>query len=372
MMRKTWIPAAVLFALICACGTQGDILGSQRNLPDARITCWEKVDLFPDIELVQAFVFLAGHHEEFLEPHLMTINGIFWCFSKIVAYSSPDGMTWEMLNNGLPVLTASAEWEQGFVGAPSVIHRDGEFVMYFAGGRGRGIGIAKSPDGLAWTKEAGNPVIVPDQSWEGGVVSAPSVLPVDGVLHLWYSGGTEGTNIISRQTGNAIGLAREVDENVFEKADAEGGRSIDGSGDVEPVLAADAEWEGFDPNTPGSGFASSPCVVVMKTPHRRILQMFYAGGEPGDIGHGDASIGFAGSEDGMVWEKAALDVNPIIQEIFGLSLPGISDHFNFDEWAPTVLHRDDRSFMLFSQKDLLNWLSHDMKGIALATNPVIH
>jgi predicted GH43/DUF377 family glycosyl hydrolase len=67
---------------------------------------------------------------------------------------------------------------------------------------------ATSPDGLAWTKYAGNPVMSPSEAWEGNGStnhedSPTAVLKEDGLFKLWYHG-ISGT---TRQ----IGYAESID-----------------------------------------------------------------------------------------------------------------------------------------------------------------
>jgi predicted GH43/DUF377 family glycosyl hydrolase len=53
-----------------------------------------------------------------------------------------------------------------------------------------GIGSAWSEDGISWTKHDG-PVLEPCDSCEGergGISSGPSVVKMDGVFHLFYTG----------------------------------------------------------------------------------------------------------------------------------------------------------------------------------------
>jgi predicted GH43/DUF377 family glycosyl hydrolase len=53
------------------------------------------------------------------------------------------------------------------------------------------IGYATSPDGINWTKYAGNPVLGPGtSSWEAGGVLTGSVIPYEGGYKMWYYGGT--------------------------------------------------------------------------------------------------------------------------------------------------------------------------------------
>lgn len=66
--------------------------------------------------------------------------------------------------DGNPVMTRTEPWEARAICEPSVIHEDGVFKMWYMGckssaGHNAALGYATSPDGLAWTKHAGNPIL---------------------------------------------------------------------------------------------------------------------------------------------------------------------------------------------------------------------
>ncbi len=368
MVRRTII--LILAFAAAACGAGGDILGGLRNQPDMRVIGWEKVDLYPDIELTQPFILVAGKDEELLEPTLIFRDGRFVCYyerlqhspsgaaqrSDILAIESEDGLDWRALNGGEPVLSPSLDWEGSFVGAPTVLAYGDELLMYYVGGVGSGIGMARSLDGFEWEKRA-NPVLSPSQGWEDGLVAAPTAIFMDEIVALWYSGGAGDGNMISWRAGRAIGFASSEDGANFIKS-AEN-----------PVLSSGEAWEGCDADSESYCRVSSPSVMARETGERRILQMFYTGGEAGESGHADASIGYAASEDGIHWEKADDTLNPVVQEYFALRFPGIDENLTYDESAPSVLYRPDRSWMVFTQFDPLNWLGYKLKGLAIATNP---
>ncbi len=66
--------------------------------------------------------------------------------------------------SGNPVMTRTEPWEARAICEPSVIHEDGIFKMWYMGcqssaGHNAALGYATSPDGLAWTKHPGNPIL---------------------------------------------------------------------------------------------------------------------------------------------------------------------------------------------------------------------
>ena len=97
------------------------------------------------------------------------------------------------------VLAPDAPWEGTRLGGPSALRVADEIFLYYAAAGG--IGLARSKDGLAFTKESA-PVLVPDATarWESTTPHAPSVarLP-DGRFRMLYA------------AGNAIGEAESAD-----------------------------------------------------------------------------------------------------------------------------------------------------------------
>ncbi|MBI5546631.1 MAG: DUF11 domain-containing protein [Deltaproteobacteria bacterium] len=108
--------------------------------------------------------------------------------------TSPDGSTWTKYA-GNPVLTpgASADWDAEFVRESTVVFNHGTYHMWYAATSSFpafSIGYATSPDGLMWTKYAGNPVLTPTPGgFDDAMAYAPRVVHYGGTYHLWYSGG---------------------------------------------------------------------------------------------------------------------------------------------------------------------------------------
>lgn len=102
---------------------------------------------------------------------------------------SRDGLSWT-LDPAAPVLAAAPG--EPPLGAPSVVETGAELVMFFAIG-GAQIGRATSPDGVRWTRDA-QPVLGAEQPWEAGAVHAPGAALTSRGLFLFYEGG-EGAGI---------------------------------------------------------------------------------------------------------------------------------------------------------------------------------
>jgi len=115
-------------------------------------------------------------------------DGIVWVkYDDTSTTSSPFAESDPVLNLG-----PSGSWDDYSVYHPSVIYNGTTFHMWYTGfsGTTRRIGYATSPDGITWTKYAGNPVLDrgPPGSWDVDGVSSPSVLHVGSTYRMWYGG----------------------------------------------------------------------------------------------------------------------------------------------------------------------------------------
>ncbi len=111
---------------------------------------------------------------------------------------------------GNPVLTegVAGSWDDHGATFASVIWDAAadEFRMYYHGfsGSTHQIGLATSPDGLDWTKHAGNPIMTPGPgAWDGGSVRVPMVWKEGTDYHMIYTGAGSG--------GMQIGYATSMD-----------------------------------------------------------------------------------------------------------------------------------------------------------------
>lgn len=107
--------------------------------------------------------------------------------------TSPDGTRWTRYAAN-PVLTVGAAdaWDGDMVWSASVLAEAGGYKMWYSacrGGRCR-IGCAASPDGISWTKHAGNPVldVGPAGAWDSLTVYYPNVIRAGGAYEMWYTG----------------------------------------------------------------------------------------------------------------------------------------------------------------------------------------
>ncbi len=131
---------------------------------------------------------------------------------RIGLATSTDGRTFTRVGAG-PVLDLGplGSWDADQVWSPSVLEGS-PWQMWYTGSSGTmtRIGLATSPDGIAWAKSPGNPVFTegPLGSWDEAGVQRQTVLwdptaPPGGPVLLMYYTGVDGTNA-------RIGLARQA------------------------------------------------------------------------------------------------------------------------------------------------------------------
>jgi len=180
-----------------------------------------------------------------------------------------------------PILEATpGMWDGYTVECPWVIRENGEYLMWYIGGSSFPapyLGHASSPDGIHWSKFAGNPVLGPGtEVWEAGGVGPCSVLPMDEGYKMWYFGAT-----IAAQYGQiCLGYATSTD-----------GKSWLRDTLHNPILVpgASGSWDGY--------WAADPRVLF----HEGVYYMWYTGA---DAMFSHMQLGLATSTDGVTnWIK---------------------------------------------------------------------
>ena len=118
--------------------------------------------------------------------------------SRIGYATSVDGTSWTDFP-GNPVLNISApgNWDSERVGLPCVLLNGTEYEMWFTGYDGTGygrIGYATSPDGINWTRYAGNPVLSEGDpgDWDEQGSAGASIIASPAGYDMWYSGLSSG------------------------------------------------------------------------------------------------------------------------------------------------------------------------------------
>jgi len=118
-----------------------------------------------------------------------------------LAFSS-NGIIWtgyDADSNGKadPVLTGTGthgDWDENYVSRATIIkNTDDDYEMWYSGGVGamdHGIGYATSPDGIHWTRDAGNPIFHKDDGvdWRDNRTYCPAVLKDGSSYKMWFTG----------------------------------------------------------------------------------------------------------------------------------------------------------------------------------------
>lgn len=105
--------------------------------------------------------------------------------------TSTDGINWKKYPHA--ILIGENSWEKKGVSNPSVIFKDGKYMMwYMAWGSSWKIGYAESYDGINWTKYQNNPLNLPS----AGHVGAPHVIIENNKFYMVYHTGGSVPNAI--------------------------------------------------------------------------------------------------------------------------------------------------------------------------------
>ena len=214
---------------------------------------------------------------------------------------------------GLPQLTGEnmPSWAKSDVADPTVLYLDGGLHLWF-GGYAKGndkwvIGYATSADGQSW-RVHNEPVLQGSggSSWNSHGVAGPSVLVKDGHFYMWYHG-------FDKDWISSISLATSVDGIHWTPSVAE------------PVLRPipSAMWK--------SKFVRDPSVVYTD----QGFVMYFAGGDGTN-----RWIGYASSDDGISWDD--YPGNPILH-------PGAKQGWEAEGvWTPDVLLIKDTYHMWYT------------------------
>lgn len=196
--------------------------------------------------------------------------------SKIGYATSPDAVNWTKYGSN-PIVDHEVAWEGDEVAAKTVLLESGTFKMWYHGGGapGRQIGYATSSDGIAWTKDGGNPIFTVGAGgqWDDENVCEPCVIKVGSMYFMYYWGFKTATTL------GSLGLATSSDGITWTRHPAN------------PVVEVGASGQWDDSNV------GMPSVIYANG----LFHMWYSGsgsGSPNDDG-----VGYAYSEDGYRWKK---------------------------------------------------------------------
>lgn len=111
--------------------------------------------------------------------------------------TSPDGIAWTKHDASIMSVGATGEFDSFAVGEPAVVKHGQIYYMLYTSTNAlhqRSIGWASSTDGINWTKQG---LLVTDamrQEWDSQVICDPTILPTgnnDGTYYVWFGGGDQ-------------------------------------------------------------------------------------------------------------------------------------------------------------------------------------
>ena len=276
---------------------------------------------------------------------------------------------------------SSGEWDENLDIIGSVILYDDTYMMWYSGGsdgRPDCVGLATSEDGIAWTRDANNPVfeVGPEGSWDQDRVTCGDVTMVDDTYHMWYTGGNFSLEVFGighAFSTDGINWERDPDNPVLTV-------ELEGDWEYEWIWVDEVVFNGSEfhmwyqaGNYPGSdnevkaiGHATSPDGSIWtrdlgnpvlepgysgewdypRTSFPSVVfdgtsfHMWYAGGETPDAHIYD--MGYATSTDGSDWDKYA--GNPVM-------VKGPSDWDSKSIWAPTVIDNSGIKYQMWYRGD---------------------
>jgi predicted GH43/DUF377 family glycosyl hydrolase len=108
---------------------------------------------------------------------------------------SPDGVTWEKYKtNPILELGGLGAFDEIGLGEPAVFSTAGSYWMLYTGRdrqEHRAIGLARSQDGVKWTRVTPHPVLSGTSDWDSKVVCDPTVIVAGNRIRVWFGGGDQ-------------------------------------------------------------------------------------------------------------------------------------------------------------------------------------
>jgi Glycosyl hydrolases family 32 N-terminal domain len=158
---------------------------------------WEGNEVSPNSILFEGGVYALYYHA----------GGSDLVNRRIGRATSNDGLEW--LKDGQPLLDLgpAGDFDDEQVAEPRVFNLGAEYRMYYTGHnestQETALGMASSPDGISWTKYAGNPVLT-GAAW--GNFWGGAFFYEGGLWHLWH-GVTDGSSSSLHYASSSDGIA---------------------------------------------------------------------------------------------------------------------------------------------------------------------
>jgi hypothetical protein len=311
--------------ILISCGTIAEGNGGAENLPSRHIVPFDK--------LTPSEFVLDDEHLSLNEPFAIERSGRIVLYLSVTSAdetsigraTSADG---ESFGSVETVLTAELDWEDGAVAAPTVLPEGGSLLMWYqAGPTGAAIGLARSDDGIDWSRES-EPVLVADDNER---ILSPSVVRWEGGFEMYFAVSPDDSD--ADFPSAAIHVADSADGVTWTRRGAvlePGTGCLDEDG--EPAGC----WDEVYVRSPAARVSVSPL-------GRPLLDIWYTGGI-----RANSAIAFAGSRNGRDFVR--YNLNPVVND----SSP---------EEAAALLQRGGELWMYFADE------LGDRLAIGLAVNP---
>ena len=188
---------------------------------------------------------------------------------------------WKYRSNPVVAEGAATTWEDDSVMEPCVVFAKGQYHLFYVGYDGDGtdyaIGLARSDDGLTYSKYTSNPVITKSGAgYDSSGVRDPFVIYEDGLFKMWYTA--------LNGAAESIAYATSTDGTSWTKYASN------------PVIAQPTLW--------ATNEFGDPCVIMVNGQY----WMYLSGGSVAS----QQSVGLYFSDDGIAW--TAHDVLPILKK----------------------------------------------------------
>ncbi len=118
---------------------------------------------------------------------------------KIGLATSTDGINWTR-NLSNPILVADQPWEESGVYYANVCEKNNQYEMIYMNSSGTAFGRAISIDGISWIKDETNPFFTKDETynhWADSQIAYPFFLNVNNKDRIYYTGFNSNNNIYS-------------------------------------------------------------------------------------------------------------------------------------------------------------------------------
>jgi predicted GH43/DUF377 family glycosyl hydrolase len=136
------------------------------------------------------------------DPYVIRAGDAFYLFytgldrakrQRLGIAKSADGVAWSKLwSNPILEMGGRAAFDENGLGEPAVWTSAGAWWMLYTGrsaGEQRRIGLAKSLDGVHWERDPTFAPIAGNEPWDKEVVCDPTIEVTPGELRVWFGGG---------------------------------------------------------------------------------------------------------------------------------------------------------------------------------------